>query len=232
MTQAFWIFVTLLSHWRRHPLNFATLVIGLAIATALWSGVQALNQQARTSYDRAAAIFGETGGASIVSATGVFLAQDDYVALRRAGWKVSPVLEGTVRIGATSYRLIGVEPLTVPKGSPVGGMATGRDLEAFLRAPGQTLVAPETLAELGVGTGATPLTERGRALPPLVVAEGVAPGLLVVDIGVAQEILARPGQLSRLVAGPGAVHDAPALAALAGDRLRLEAVEAGGELAR
>lgn len=232
MTQAFWIFVTLLSHWRRHPLNFATLVIGLAIATALWSGVQALNQQARTSYDRAAAIFGETGGASIVSATGVFLAQDDYVALRRAGWKVSPVLEGTVRIGATSYRLIGVEPLTVPKGSPVGGMATGRDLEAFLRAPGQTLVAPETLAELGVGTGATPLTERGRALPPLVVAEGVAPGLLVTDIGVAQEILGRPGQLSRLVAGPGAVHDAPALAALAGDRLRLEAVEAGGELAR
>ena len=34
------------------------LLIGLIAATALWSGVQALNQQARTAYDRAAATFG------------------------------------------------------------------------------------------------------------------------------------------------------------------------------
>ncbi len=229
---AFWIFLTLLSHWRRHPLNFATLVIGLAIATALWSGVQALNQQARTSYDRATAVFGETGGASLVSARGAFVRQDDYVALRRAGWKVSPVLEGAVRIGAASYRLIGVEPLTVPNGSPVSGLVTGRDLEAFLRAPGQTLVAPETLAELGVAIGATPLTDRGPALPPLVSAPDVAPGLLVVDVGVAQEMLGRPGQLSRLVAGPGETRDAHALSAVAGDRLRLEVAEAGGDLGR
>lgn len=228
----FWIFVTLLSHWRRHPLNFATLVIGLAIATALWSGVQALNSQARSSYDRATAVFGETGGASVVSARGAFVGQDDYVALRRAGWKVSPVLEGTVRIGAASYRLIGVEPLTVPKGSPVRGLATGRDLEAFLRAPGQTLVAPETLTELGAATGATPLTDRGRALPPLVSVPDVAPGLLVVDVGLAQEILGRPGQLSRLVVGPDGPRDAQALAAVVGDRLRLEVAEAGGDLAR
>jgi putative ABC transport system permease protein len=51
-----------MSHWRRHPANLGALLIGLAIATALWSGVQALNEQARKSYDRAAAVFG-TGGA-------------------------------------------------------------------------------------------------------------------------------------------------------------------------
>lgn len=233
MTQALWIFVTLLSHWRRHPLNFATLVAGLAIATALWSGVQALNQHARASYDRAAAVLGEAGAASIVSAKGAFVAQDDYVALRRAGWAVSPVLEGTVRIGAASYRLIGVEPLTVPKGSPVGGLATGRDLEGFLTAPWQALVAPGTLAELGVAAGATPQTDRGQALPPLVAKEQIAPGLLVVDVGVAQTILGRPGQLTRLVvAGSGDGSDAGALSAVAGDALRLEAASARGDLAR
>jgi putative ABC transport system permease protein len=86
LVQAFWIFATLLSHWRRHPMNLATLVVGLAVATALWSGVQALNQQARTSYDRAAAVFGEAGARSIVSASGLFVPQATYVALRRAGW--------------------------------------------------------------------------------------------------------------------------------------------------
>ncbi|WP_291176924.1 FtsX-like permease family protein [Hyphomicrobium sp.] len=233
MRQAYWIFATLLSHWRRHPLNLATLMVGLAIATALWSGVQALNQQARASYDRAAAVFGEAGLASIVSARGAFVAQDAYVALRRAGWKVSPVLEGSVRIGAASYRLIGVEPLTVPRGSPVSGLATGGELEAFLRAPGQTLAAPETLGELGVAEGATPSTDKGKALPPLVRDGTVAPGLLVVDIGAAQDILGRPGQLSRLIVdGDAAQPDAAALAAVAGDALRLEAAAEGGDLAR
>ena len=31
----------LLSHWRRHPGQAATLVLGLALATALWTGVLA-----------------------------------------------------------------------------------------------------------------------------------------------------------------------------------------------
>jgi putative ABC transport system permease protein len=230
--QAFWLFATLLSHWRRHPMNFATLMIGLAVATALWSGVQALNGQARTSYDRAAAVLGKTDAQSIVSAKGLFVAQDDYVALRRAGWKVSPVLEGTVRIGAASYRLIGVEPLTVAKGSAVGGLATGADLVAFLRAPGQTLAAPETLAELGAVAGARPRTDAGQALPPLVASDAVAPGLLLVDIGLAQDILGRPGQLSRLVIASADRADAAALPADLGGRLRLEAGEAGGDLAR
>lgn len=232
MTPAFWIFATLLSHWRRHPLNFATLFVGLAIATALWSGVQALNQQARASYDRAAAVLGESGAESLVAARGAFVAQADYVALRRAGWKVSPVVEGTVRIGASAYRVIGVEPLTVPRGSPVGVFASSSDLEAFLKAPGRTLAAPETLAELGVQGGAILHTDRGQALPPLARAEAVAPGLLVVDVGVAQQILGRPEQLTRLVMGSDDAHDGGALGAVVGNRLKMETSSVGGDLAR
>ena len=39
----------LLSHWRRRPFQLLTLVLGLALATALWSGVQAINAEARAS---------------------------------------------------------------------------------------------------------------------------------------------------------------------------------------
>ena len=66
MRRALWILAVLLSHWRRHPMQLATLLIGLISATALWSGVQALNAQARTSYDRAAATFGGARTAMLV----------------------------------------------------------------------------------------------------------------------------------------------------------------------
>ena len=45
----------LASHWTRNRIQFLTLVVGLALATALWSGVQAINAEARASYDSAAA---------------------------------------------------------------------------------------------------------------------------------------------------------------------------------
>jgi len=46
----------LLSHWRRNPLQLFTLLAGLALATALWSGVQAVNAEARASYDALAPV--------------------------------------------------------------------------------------------------------------------------------------------------------------------------------
>jgi len=100
--QTLWTLATLLSHWRRHPANLATLLVGLAIATALWSGVQALNDHARKSYASAAAAVSGADARALVSTRGGLFAQDLYIKLRLAGWKVSPVLEGTVRVGDKS----------------------------------------------------------------------------------------------------------------------------------
>src|SRR5437899_12794228 len=106
MTRIIWILAVLLSHWRRHPMQLATLLIGLISATALWSGVQALNQQARNSYDRAAAIFGGTRTAMLVAKDGGAFPQKLFVDLRRAGWPVSPVVEGRIQIGGRSFLLL------------------------------------------------------------------------------------------------------------------------------
>src|SRR4029078_7170654 len=81
--RAAWTLAVLLSHWRRHPMQLATLLIGLIAATALWSGVQALNQQARNSYDRAAAVFGGARTAMLVSRSGAAFPQKMFVELRR-----------------------------------------------------------------------------------------------------------------------------------------------------
>src|SRR3954451_10731640 len=109
-----WTLRVLLSHWRRHPMQLATLLIGLISATALWSGVQALNQQARVSYDRAAAVLGGSRTAMLIGRDGTAFPQALFVDLRRAGWRVSPVVEGRIQIGGRPLRLLGVEPVTLP----------------------------------------------------------------------------------------------------------------------
>jgi len=231
MSRVLWILAVLLSHWRRHPMQLATLLIGLISATALWSGVQALNQQARDSYDRAAATFGGARTAVLAARNGGTFPQRLFAELRRAGWPVSPVLEGRIQIEGRSFRLLGIEPLTLP--AEVGNApAIGRvGLQSFLTPPGETLVAPEVLAELNLREGATPFSSEGHSLPPLRAQAQLVPGVLVVDIGAAQRLLNKPDQLSRLLVGKAKGQRAP-LESIAGDQLRLVQPDAESDLER
>ncbi|WP_400769853.1 FtsX-like permease family protein [Methylosinus sporium] len=231
MRQFFYALATLISHWRRRPGQFAALFVGLAVATALWSGVAALNDQARRSYDRAAGALGLGGAPSLVAASGGFFAQDVFVALRRAGWKASPLLEGTIRLGDKSIRLLGVEPLTLPKISS-DKLPAGEDLNDFLGPPGRALIAPQTLRALGLVEGATPTISEADRLPPLAIAKDLAPGMIVVDIGVAQNLLHRPGRLSRLLLAEEPAANAPTLESIIDEPLRRVEADEAPELAK
>src|SRR6201992_2359232 len=226
-----WIVAVLLSHWRRHPMQLATLLVGLISATALWSGVQALNQQARESYDRAAAALGGARLPMLVSENGAAFPQQLFVDLRRAGWPVSPIVEGHVQIDGRSFRLLGIEPVTLPAETGSAPVIGKTDLLAFVQPPGETLVAPETLSELHLAEGATALASSGASLAPLRVQPQLAPGLLVVDIGIAQALLNRPGQISRLLVS-GAKGPRIPLEKIAGDKLRLVPADAESDLER
>ena len=114
----------LLGHWRRHPLQFFSILTGLWLATALWTGVQALNSQARADYDRASAVLAGPARAQLVARQGPRFAQAVYVELRRSGWPVSPVLEGRLRFAGDeplSVQLLGIEPLSLPHDTDVAG---------------------------------------------------------------------------------------------------------------
>ena len=225
-----WVLAVLLSHWRRHPMQFATLVIGLVSAVALWCGVQALNQQARASYDRAAAAFGGIRTATLVAGNGRTFSQQLFVDLRRAGWPVSPIIEGRIQIDGRSFRLLGIEPVTLP--TEVGDTpAIGGDLQSFVMPPGETRLAPETLNELGAREGASLQASNDMKLPPLRLAAKLTPGVLVVDIGIAQQLLNMPGQVSRLLIGKSNGPRAP-LESVASDRLRLVKPDAETDLER
>jgi putative ABC transport system permease protein len=182
MTRA--VFAALLSHWKRNPLQLFTLLAGLALATALWSGVQAINSEAKASYDAAAATLGEGTFDQLTRRDGQPMAQDTYVALRRAGWLVSPVIEGRL----DGVRIVGLDPLTSFGGLGPVQVAQGADIAGFLTAPGQAFGQQDAL----------------DALPPgiaKVVAPDVAPGTVIMDIGAAQRLLDRQGQIDRLIVG-------------------------------
>ena len=82
------------------------------------------------------------------------------------------------------------------------------------------LVAPETLVRSQARRGRAPQANGGTLLPPLRVQPQLVPGVLVVDIGIAQSLLKMPDQLSRLLIGKAAGKRA-SLESVAGDKLRL-----------
>nr|MBA3325290.1 ABC transporter permease [Paracoccaceae bacterium] len=211
----------LASHWRRHPVELATLLVGLMVATALWSGVQALNAEARASYARAAALLGGDQLARVAAIGGGRFAVADFAALRRAGWPVSPVLAGNRIVAGASLQVIGVDPFTLPAEAETFAIGPGAErLSAFLTPPNLGLVAPETLARISGEPG----------LPPLADAADLPPDTMIVDIAVAERLLDARGQVSRLIlAEAEAGRDLPA--ALAG-RLEVRPPERSGDLER
>ncbi|EPC00327.1 hypothetical protein L861_07465 [Litchfieldella anticariensis FP35 = DSM 16096] len=201
-------FLALFSHYRRHPGQLVMLLVGLWVASALWSGVQAINASARDSYARAEAMFSVRLD-RIERRDGEPLSMHDYLALRLAGAPVSPLVESELELAdGSQLDVVGIDPLTLPAGSgfrTAGGAATLTD---FLLPPYLTRVAPETYAALQADDATPPVLADGRQLPPLQLAPELPPGLAVMDIAAAQALLEQEG-LSHLLVAPEVTLDLP-----------------------
>jgi putative ABC transport system permease protein len=182
----------LLSHWRRNPVQLFAYLAGLALATALWSGVQAINSEARASYNAAASTLEEGQYDLLFAKPGNSISLDDYVALRRAGWLVSPVIDALFG----DVRLVGIDPLTSPTGFGTAQSEMSPPLQTdTLFSNAQT--ASSLPAEINVTLDAS-----------------VAPGVAIGDIGTVQNLLQRD-DLTRLVVLPQQPLTQPDLATIA-----------------
>ncbi|MCC6305550.1 MAG: ABC transporter permease [Rhodobacteraceae bacterium] len=211
----------LAGHWRRHPLQLAMAVVGLVLATALWTGVQAINVEARASYARAAALLDQDRLARLLPRAGDRLDEADFVRLRRAGWLVAPVIEGAGE-GADGRRLhlVGIDPLTAPPGALTLALAEGATLAAFITPPGRFLADAATAAAAA-----------GQLPGPVEVVAGIAPGVVIGDVGIVQNLLGAEGELSRLILWPDQPAGLPDWQEVAPD-LRRESPAAAGDLSR
>lgn len=173
-------------HWARHPAQLLTLILGLALGTALWSGVQAINAEARASYARAAETLGGGQTTRLVDPAGGVIPQAVFVGLRRAGIAVAPLVEGRIRAGGGQLDILGIDPLSAPPALQLVDLTDPGDLRAFLA--GRAYAAPETLA---LARAALPGEVRAAA--------GLAPGQVLMDIGVAQGRLGLQDGISALI---------------------------------
>ncbi len=201
MTEAWWCLRALLSHWRRSPFQLIALLLGLMVATALWSGVQAINFQARISYDKAAGLMGEKELSVITSLEGSSFSDTHFGALRRQGWKVSPILEGEIQVGEQHYHLVGIDPLSYPvKSVSLSAASDQKNMLAFIF-PGRLIINPTSLAKMDQSTDAWK-THAGKPLPPAIAQNEVPPGIMIVDIAIAQLLLSKSGLISKLLISP------------------------------
>ncbi|MAS42048.1 MAG: ABC transporter permease [Rhodobacteraceae bacterium] len=235
-----WALTALASHWRRRPLLLAAALVGLAAATGLWIGVQALNAEARRAYDDAARAMSAAALPALVAEGGGPADIARFGPLRRAGWPASPLIDVDLVVeGAPApLRLMGVEPVSLPEAAGLALFGGGEDeagndadadappapdYAAFTRPPGRALIAPATLAELGdalgVGAGDRLATARGQT-PPLVASAAAAPGVLIMDFGFAQRLAGMEGRTTRFLLDPDAELPAAPLSDIAPDLRR------------
>ncbi len=204
----------MLSHWARSPFQLAMLLVGLALATALWSGVQALNTEARTAYATAENLLAGGNAARLAAPAGQ-IPESAFARLRRAGWDVSPVVEGRVAMGDTRVTVLGIEPLTAPQGSTSAELAAP-DLTGFLAGLG--FAHPQTLDDI-----------RNPELD-LRPSQAIPVGTVLVDIAQAQALLNNAGFITYLTLAPSQRDGLTPLATLVPD-LRLTPAGDGADLA-
>ncbi|MFD1797397.1 ABC transporter permease [Paracoccus aurantiacus] len=172
---AFW------SHWRRNRLQLATLITGIALATALWTGVQAINAEARASMTSAASASRIVGLPRLEPVEGETLTWKDFVALRRAGVLVSPIIRGDYRLQSGEHlRLTGIDPLSAPSDLWPGG-----DFMGSAGAADSVFVPANTAPE-----------------SDLVADPSVPNGQAVADIQIAQRLLGRTDLDALLLLSP------------------------------
>jgi putative ABC transport system permease protein len=196
-----WCLKALLSHWWRNPVQLFAYLAGLALATALWSGVQAINSEARASYDAAAKTLGEGQYDLLIPKQGSRIPQDVYVLLRKSGWLVSPVIEARIN----DVRLLGIDVVTSATGLP--NLANGQSAITY-----DTLFANEETAL------------KVSMLANVTVDKSIAPGIAIGDIGLVQRILKRD-DLTRLILLPNQPIKQPSLGMVA-PNLRIQSAHA------
>jgi len=201
---------------RHHPWRNAAAVVAVMLGVALAFSVQLINASALDEFSSAVRSVNGQPDLELRAAQGSFdeallgqVARHPQVAL------ASPVLElpSVAQIGdrRLPLRVVGIDALALPTIAPalMPRLADGAD-RFSLFAPGQVFL--NAAARKAIGDQATQLQLRaGTQWHPLQIAGQVAaggPALAVMDIGAAQDLFGRGGQLTRidLRLAPGTGH--------------------------
>jgi len=198
---------TLLSHYRRHPVQALFLLTGIVVANALLAGTLLINAQARASYHS-----GEHYLSTVPLGQIQYrdrrrtIDESDYIRLRRLGFDMLvPVLRQLERTqDGEPLELLGIDAFALPRTIPVEnhGFPNGSadsDYAGFAFPPWQLWVAPARLEQLGLEEGERIKLPSGGLLPPLTTVSDQQLGhRLLMDIRALQNLTGKAGELSSI----------------------------------
>ena len=177
-----------MKHWLRKPLQFFFLLVGLSLATALWSSIQLLNSQAKNSYESAIKILATNEPEIILPKKNRLIAIESFAMLRKAGWPVTPVLEGNLS-QQSSLTIIGLDPFTMSEANgPLDELFKDTEnLEKFVLKKNLAFASKTTAKKV----------ENLSLKVDISVSEKLLPNVLITDIAVAEKILKIKGKATR-----------------------------------
>lgn len=203
---------TLLSHYRRHPMQALFLLSGIIIANVLLVGTQLINAQARASYARGEQILG-AGPVGQILPRGDDNAIDErlFVDLRRAGFtSVAPLLRRFVRTAdGQGLELLGLDALSMPTADATrqtdrvteeNESAAANAFGDFAFPPYAVLAAPARIKQLNSTAGKQLVLDSGARLPPLrAIDSGELGHRLLIDLGALQQLTESAGKITALM---------------------------------
>jgi len=197
-----------LASWRdmRQHLSQALLtVIGVALGVAVLVAVELANESARRAFDLSMSTISGKATHRLVAGE-VGLDEGLFAKLRRQQVRPStPVVEGLVRIGGETFRLLGIDPFSGAEFRPSSGDISQGSQRALLTRAGTVLLGGRDMRRLGLEIGdELELEIAGTRHPVEIVGrlKGDNPvaleGLVFADIATAQELLERVGRIDRI----------------------------------
>ena len=202
------LLITLLAHYRKHPIQGLFLLVGIIVANVLLVGTLLINAQARASYAQGESYLGAaTFGQIRHHDRNRLIDEQDYVDLRRAGFDMLvPQLRQLVRTeDDKTLDISGIDAFALPR--PAGASMTGSqnspdlgNITGFAFPPYQLWLAPARMEQLGAGDQDIIQLASGAHLPPLrAVPEQQFGHRMFMDIRALQEITNKRGQLSSIL---------------------------------
>lgn len=197
----------------RHPWQLALAIAGISLGVAVYVGVALANDGARRAFEQSAALVRGQTTHRLLPVSG---ALDEHIyhdlVVDRGLSSAAPVIETEVELltaGGGRYPLLGIDPLSESGLRGFSGFSSGAGasrMSALITSPRAALVPEEIASGAGEITGTTlrvSMMGREVALDVIGTVAATAGRLeaeppILVDIATAQEILRRPGVLSRI----------------------------------
>ena len=190
---------TMLSHYRRSPMQTLFLLVGLVAGVGLFTAVEVINDHARASYAEADQVLGANADYRILSSSRR-VAVDTYLALRLAGFNtVYPVIETTQPLagaGDTAFvTIVATDLIALPELGNTGSAGNPFSSEAWtslVQPPYEAWYPRELATRLGINEGDRVALRGGQVLPPAVIRDRTGQGDRVfMDVGAVLDVLDR-----------------------------------------